>query len=89
MLTFATLTLLVVSVRPHCGAENVGQIWPEAANHDSSVMMNLARDGNLRICSTGLWKYQWESPTVSLRQMEDPTSENWRAKHHGLVLTKR
>jgi hypothetical protein len=89
MLTLGTLTLLIVSARPHCGAENVGQIWPDAANHDSGVLLKLAREGHLRICSLGLWKYQWESPTVSLRQMEDPNNENWRGKRHGLTLTKR
>ncbi len=89
MLTFATVALLVVSVRPHCGAENVGQMWPETANHDSGLLLKLAREGNLRICAMGLWKYQWQSPTVSLKQMEDPASENWRGKRHGLTLTKR
>ena len=89
MLTFAAVALLVVSVRPHCGPENAGQMWPEAANHDSGLLLRLAREGNLRICTPGLWKYQWQSPTVSLKQMEDPASENWRGKRHGLTLTKR
>ena len=88
-MTFATLALLLVSARPHCSAETVGQMWPETANHDSGLLLRLAREGNLRICAVGLWKYQWQSPTVSLRQMEDPTSENWRGKRHGLTLTKR
>ena len=89
MLTFATLALLVVSVRPPCGVEHAGQLWPDAANHDSGLLLRLAREGNLRICSKGLWKFQWQSPTVSLRQMEDPNNENWRSKTHGLTLTKR
>ena len=89
MLTLATLTLLVVSVRPPCAPENAGQMWPDAANRDSGLMLRLAREGNLRICAMGLWKYQWQSPTVSLRQMEDPSSENWRGRRHGLTLTKR
>ena len=88
-MTFATLALLLVSARPHCNVENVGQMWPETANHDSGLLLRLAREGNLRICAVGLWKYQWQSPTVSLRQMGDPTSENWRGKRHGLTLTKR
>ena len=89
MLTLGTLALLAVSARPHCGVENAGQIWPDAANRDSGLLLKLAREGNLRVCSMGLWKYQWQSPTVSLRQMEDPNSENWRGKRHGLSLTKR
>ena len=88
-MTFAILALLIVSARPPCAAANVGQIWPDAANHDTGVLLKLAREGNLRICGMGLWKYQWQSPTVSLRQMEDPSSENWRGKRHGLTLTKR
>lgn len=88
-MTLATLALLIVSARPPCIAENLGQMWPETANHDSGVLLKLAREGNLRICAMGLWKYQWQSPTVSLRQMEDPGSENWRGKRHGLTLTKR
>ena len=89
MLTLASLTLLIISARPHCGAETAGQMWPPAANQDQALVMKLAREGNLRICTMGLWQYQWQSPTVTLRQMEDPSSENWRGKGHGPSFTKR
>ena len=87
MLTFGTLALLAASIRPHCDSHNVGQMWPDAANHDPALLLRLARGGNLRICGMGLWKWEWQSPTVSLRQMQDPTSENWRGKRHGAAVT--
>lgn len=55
--------------RPACGSHNQGQLWPEAANHDSKLMARLIRCGELFLCVRGTWHYHWESPSVRLDQL--------------------
>jgi len=55
--------------RPPCGSQNHGQMWPEAANHDSKLRARLIRCGELYICVRGVWHYHWESPSVRLDQL--------------------
>ena len=83
MISVATIVLLAGSVRPPCRAGNVGEIWPPVADRE---MMLLAREGQLRICTLGLWKHEWKSPTVTLDQVQLNASKN---KSHFPSLTKR
>jgi hypothetical protein len=55
--------------RPPCGPQNHGQMWPEAANHDSKLRARLIRCGELYICVRGVWHYHWESPSVRVDQL--------------------
>ncbi|HEX5227184.1 MAG TPA: hypothetical protein VFW44_05715 [Bryobacteraceae bacterium] len=57
------------NARPACGSHNQGQLWPEAANHDSKLMARLMRCGELFLCVRGTWRYHWESPSVRLDQL--------------------
>ena len=54
---------------PACGSHNQGQVWPEAANHDSKLLAHLVRCGELLICVRGTWHYHWESPSIRLDQL--------------------
>lgn len=55
--------------RPQCSSHNQGQLWPEAANHDSKLMSHLMRCGELFICVRGVWHYHWEAPSIRLDQL--------------------
>jgi hypothetical protein len=55
--------------RPICGSHNQGQLWPEAANHDSKLLAHLVRCGELFLCVRGTWHYHWESPSVRVDQL--------------------
>lgn len=71
--SLATLLPLVCfgadDARPQCSARNQGQLWPEAANHDSKLMSHLMRCGELLICVRGVWHYHWEAPSIRLDQL--------------------
>lgn len=55
--------------RPACNKNNVGQLWPNAANRDHVVLSKMARCGELEICTRGVWRYSWERLTVRLDQL--------------------
>lgn len=57
------------AVRPVCKAENMGQMWPEAANHDPRALNKLAHCGELLICTRTYWHYRWQPLTVRLDQL--------------------
>ena len=86
MVSIASIVLLLGSLRPPCKVENVGEIWPPAANKDSGMMAQLAREGHLRICTLGLWRHQWLSPTVTFSQLHD---EPRKKGHWPAVFSKR
>ena len=55
--------------KPACNAENLGRMWPDAANSDPRLFTKLARCGALQVCTRQVWRYRWESPTVTLGQL--------------------
>ena len=55
--------------RPPCGSQNQGQLWPEAANHDSKLFAHLMRCGELFLCVRGTWHYHWETPSIRVEQL--------------------
>jgi hypothetical protein len=56
--------------KPACNAENLGQLWPEAANSDPKLRQKMARCGELEHCTrSGRRRYQWESLTVRIDQL--------------------
>ena len=55
--------------RPACNSHNQGSLWPEAANHDRSLIARLVRCGELLICVRGNWRYHWEAASVRLDQL--------------------
>jgi hypothetical protein len=55
--------------RPACNAKMFGETWPPAANSDSRLLNELARRGELQICTRGAWRYRWTSPTVHINQL--------------------
>ena len=63
------LCLAEDSARPLCTKENVGEMWPEAANHDPKAMARLARCGELQMCVQNGKKFRWEPLTVHIDQL--------------------
>jgi hypothetical protein len=59
--------------RPACNSHNQGSMWPEAANHDRSLISRLVRCGELLICVRGNWRYHWEAASVRLDQLDRRT----------------
>jgi hypothetical protein len=59
--------------RPACNSHNQGSMWPEAANHDRSLIARLVRCGELLICVRGNWRYHWEAASVRLDQLDRRT----------------
>jgi hypothetical protein len=50
--------------RPACNAEMRGKYWPLEANDDRALAQRLLREGRLELCTRGVWRYRWISPTV-------------------------
>lgn len=71
----APLVLLVIpcfaedTARPSCNAQNRGRLWPEQANTDPAFARQAGRCGELRMCSLGVWKYDWAPLTVHITQL--------------------
>jgi len=55
--------------RPACNSENIGEMWPEAANHDHKALLRLARCGELQMCVRNGKKFRWEALTVRIDQL--------------------
>ncbi len=55
--------------RPRCNSENVGEMWPDAANHDPKALVRLARCGELQMCVRNGKKFRWEALTVRIDQL--------------------
>jgi hypothetical protein len=55
--------------KPACGAETAGQMWPEAANHDSKLRKKFSRCGELELCTLTRRHYHWELITVRIDQL--------------------
>jgi hypothetical protein len=60
--------------KPACNAQILGRMWPDAANDNPRLVVQLTRAGELEICTRGPWRYSWKSPTVSLEKLR--TSRN-------------
>ena len=63
------LCLAQDSARPLCTKENVGAMWPEAANHDHKALLHLARCGALQMCVRNGTRFRWEPLTVRIDQL--------------------
>jgi hypothetical protein len=65
----SVLCLASDDLKPTCDAAIAGQLWPEAANHDSKLRKKFSRCGELEICKHGRIHYRWQSVTVRLDQL--------------------
>ena len=65
--------------KPACNRSNRGRFWPESANSDPQSLRKFAREGKLEVCSQAIWKYRWESLTVTVQQLSKPTREPEKA----------
>jgi len=72
LLLGASTVLCLAEDRPPCNSENVGEMWPETANHDHKEVVRLARCGQLQMCVQHGKKFRWESLTVRIDQLRDP-----------------
>jgi len=63
------LSLAEDGERPVCNPQIQGHMWPDAANHDRSLISRLARCGELLICVRGTWHYHWEAASVRIDQL--------------------
>jgi hypothetical protein len=55
--------------KPACDAETAGQLWPEAANHDSKLLKKFSRCGELELCTLTKRHYHWQLITVRIGQL--------------------
>ncbi len=65
--------------KPACNAHSVGSLWPAIdwpsnassvnANQNGEASDNPARNGTLEICTRGLYRYRWQSLTVSYQKL--------------------
>ncbi len=68
--TASVLCLASDDLKPACDAESIGQLWPEAANHDSKLRKRSSRCGELKVCTLAKHhRYRWESVTVRVDQL--------------------
>jgi hypothetical protein len=66
----SVLCLASDDLKPACDANNIGQLWPEAANHDSKLRKKFSRCGELEVCTLAKHRrYRWESITVRIDQL--------------------
>jgi hypothetical protein len=65
----SVLCLASDDLKPVCDAAIAGQLWPEAANHDSKLRQKFSRCGELEICKHARIHYRWQSVTVRLDQL--------------------
>jgi hypothetical protein len=56
-------------LKPACDATTAGQLWPEAANHDSKLRKKFSRCGELELCTLTKRHYHWELITVRMDQL--------------------
>jgi hypothetical protein len=70
LLSGFTLSAADETLRPVCKPDTQGQMWPDIANHDRSMISQLARCGDLLICVRGTWHYHWESASVTVNQLD-------------------
>jgi hypothetical protein len=45
------------------------QVWREEATRDPKLYTALIHCGQLQICTQGIWRVHWESPTVRVDQL--------------------
>jgi hypothetical protein len=64
----STAILLLLLNKPLCTKKTHGQMWPDAANHDKTALLTLARSGVLEMCVSSTWGYKWEHLTVNIHQ---------------------
>jgi hypothetical protein len=55
--------------KPACNARSQGQFWPPEANVSKDAVWRLYQQGNLEMCSLGVWKYKWERLSVNIRDL--------------------
>ncbi len=65
----STLCLASDDLKPVCNAATAGQLWPEAANHDSKLRQKFSRCGELEVCTLARRRYKWKLITVRIDQL--------------------
>jgi hypothetical protein len=68
-LLIASACLASDDPKPACNAATAGQLWPEAANHDSNLRKKFSRCGELELCARTKRHYRWELITVRIDQL--------------------
>jgi hypothetical protein len=63
------LCLASDDLKPVCDAASAGRLWPEAANHDSTMRKQFSRCGELEVCTLGKRRYGWKLITVRIDQL--------------------
>jgi len=71
---------VALAEQPRCNKDELGKFWPEEANKNPVLAMQLARNGDLQVCSRSGWHYRWMQPAVRVDQLrskkwKDPPSE--------------
>jgi len=56
--------------RSACSKHTHGRLWPEEANADRSVAIQLMRSGEVYLCSYGRLRYRWEPLSTDLKTLQ-------------------
>ena len=66
--------------KPACVKQRAGEFWPAEANSSPKALHELARSGQLEVCSCKLWRYKWESLTVSVKALQESNIKSKQAQ---------
>jgi hypothetical protein len=66
---------LAFADQPPCGKDELGRFWPDKADKNPVLAMQLARNGDLQVCSRSGWHYRWMQPAVRVDQLR---SKRWK-----------
>ncbi|HXN45244.1 MAG TPA: hypothetical protein VN893_01295 [Bryobacteraceae bacterium] len=56
--------------RSACSKQTHGRLWPEEANTDRGVALQLMRSGEVYLCSYGRLHYHWEPLSTDWKTLE-------------------
>ena len=65
-----TLAFAAHPPRSACSKRTHGRLWPEEANTDRRVALQLMRSGEVYLCSYGRLRYRWEPLSTDWKTLE-------------------
>jgi hypothetical protein len=57
--------------RSACSKQTHGRLWPEEANANRALALELMRSGQVYLCSYGRLHYRWEPLSTTLKSLEE------------------
>jgi len=70
LLLFAMLATAARPPRSACTRQTHGRLWPEEANANRSIALELMRSGEVYLCSYGRLHYRWEPLSINVSSLK-------------------